>query len=103
MCAAAMAKTKYTENGPGTKGGMSWTPEWLKFDNSYFVEVKQKRDEELLVLETDDVLFQDEGFAPYANKYAESQEAFFEDYAKAHKKLSELGVVWDKDGPMSID
>jgi hypothetical protein len=24
------------ENGPGTKGGSSWTPEWLKFDNSYF-------------------------------------------------------------------
>ena len=36
---------------------MSWTPEWLKFDNSYFVEVKAKRDDELLVLETDDVLF----------------------------------------------
>lgn len=29
-------KTKYTENGPGTPGGSSWTPEWLKFDNSYF-------------------------------------------------------------------
>ncbi len=29
-------KTKYTENGPGTPGGSSWTAEWLKFDNSYF-------------------------------------------------------------------
>lgn len=29
-------KTKYTENGPGTPGGTSWTIEWLKFDNSYF-------------------------------------------------------------------
>ena len=29
--------TKYTKEGPGTKGGSSWTPEWLKFDNSYFV------------------------------------------------------------------
>ncbi len=29
--------TKYTKDGPGTKGGTSWTPEWLKFDNSYFV------------------------------------------------------------------
>lgn len=29
-------KTKYTENGPGKPGGSSWTPEWLKFDNSYF-------------------------------------------------------------------
>jgi len=26
--------TKYTEQGPGKKGGQSWTPEWLKFDNS---------------------------------------------------------------------
>lgn len=32
---------------------------------------------------------------PYAEKYAESQEAFFEDYVKAHLKLSELGVQWD--------
>ena len=29
-------QTKYTENGPGTPGGTSWTIEWLKFDNSYF-------------------------------------------------------------------
>ena len=28
--------TKYTQNGPGKPGGSSWTPEWLKFDNSYF-------------------------------------------------------------------
>ena len=28
--------TKYTENGPGKPGGSSWTPKWLKFDNSYF-------------------------------------------------------------------
>ena len=28
--------TKYTKDGPGNPGGSSWTPEWLKFDNSYF-------------------------------------------------------------------
>ena len=28
---------------------------------------------------------------PFAMKYAEDQDAFFEDYAKAHVKLSELG------------
>lgn len=55
-------KTKHTEKGPGTIGGSSWTPEWLKFDNSYFVEVKAKRDEELLVLETDACLFEDPDF-----------------------------------------
>lgn len=39
---------------------------------------------------------------PYAEKYAESQEAFFEDYAKAHLKLSELGVQWDPE-PIEFD
>lgn len=87
-------KTKYTENGPGKPGGSSWTPEWLKFDNSYFAEVKSQHDPELLVLETDNVLFKDDGFRPYAMKYAEDQEAFFADYTKAHLKLSELGVEW---------
>ena len=90
--------TKYTKDGPGKPGGSSWTPEWLKFDNSYFKvspppppattnvpcqqeldhrqcqfphpydltsamqEVKEQHDPELLVLETDNVLFKDEGF-----------------------------------------
>lgn len=39
---------------------------------------------------------------PYAEKYAESQDAFFEDYAKAHLKLSELGVKWDPE-PIEFD
>ena len=31
--------------GPGeTKGGMSWTREWLKFDNSYFRELKDAKE-----------------------------------------------------------
>jgi len=34
----------------------------LKFDNSYFTYIKEQRDSELLVLETDDVLFKDDGF-----------------------------------------
>ena len=29
--------TKYTAEGPGNPGGSSWTPEWLKFDNSYYL------------------------------------------------------------------
>ena len=36
--------------------------DWLKFDNSYFKDIKEQRDNELLVLETDDVLFKDDGF-----------------------------------------
>ena len=58
--------TKYTKDGPGTKdgtkGGQSWTPDWLKFDNSYFKQAKEQYDPDLLVLETDDVLFRDDGF-----------------------------------------
>ncbi len=68
--------TKYTKDGPGTKdgtrGGQSWTPDWLKFDNSYFKYVKEQYDPDLLVLETDDVLFRDDGFrsAPAAHVFA---------------------------------
>jgi L-ascorbate peroxidase len=88
------ASTKYTEAGPGTPGGQSWTAEWLKFDNSYFVDVKEQKDADLLVLATDACIFEDEGFRPHAEKYAADQAAFFEDYVQAHLRLSELGVKW---------
>lgn len=87
-------ETAYTKDGPGTPGGSSWTPEWLKFDNSYYTEIKRQTDPELLVLETDDVLFRDDGFRPFAEKYANDQDAFFKDYVQAHLKLSELGSEW---------
>ncbi|GBG79798.1 hypothetical protein CBR_g30060 [Chara braunii] len=87
--------TPYTKDGPGAPGGQSWTKEWLKFDNGYYKEVRDKTDEHLLVLPTDAVLFQDEGFKVYAEKYAEDQDAFFRDYAEAHVKLSNLGCKFD--------
>ncbi|AEE82637.1 stromal ascorbate peroxidase [Arabidopsis thaliana] len=62
-------ETKYTKEGPGAPGGQSWTPEWLKFDNSYF--------------------------KVYAEKYAADQDAFFKDYAVAHAKLSNLGAEFN--------
>ncbi|KAJ7546892.1 hypothetical protein O6H91_08G059700 [Diphasiastrum complanatum] len=89
------SETKYTKDGPGAPGGQSWTVQWLKFDNSYFTEIKEKRDADLLVLPTDAVLFEDPGFKAYAETYAASQEAFFKDYAEAHKKLSELGSKFE--------
>jgi hypothetical protein len=60
-------ETKYTAPsvcpvGTKTTGGSSWTPEWVKFDNSYWTHVKAKADADLLVLETDDCLFKDEVF-----------------------------------------
>ncbi|XP_028775026.1 probable L-ascorbate peroxidase 6, chloroplastic/mitochondrial [Neltuma alba] len=96
-------ETKYTKDGPGEPGGQSWTVQWLKFDNSYFKDVKERKDEELLVLPTDAVLFEDPPFKVYAEKYAEDQEAFFKDYAEAHAKLSNLGAKFDPPEGIVID
>ncbi|KAF3337743.1 putative L-ascorbate peroxidase 6 [Carex littledalei] len=96
-------ETKYTKDGPGAPGGQSWTAQWLKFDNSYFRDIKEKRDEDLLVLPTDAALFDDPSFKVYAEKYAENQEAFFKDYAEAHAKLSNLGALFDPPEGISID
>ncbi|KAG8071005.1 hypothetical protein GUJ93_ZPchr0006g42122 [Zizania palustris] len=96
-------ETKYTKDGPGEPGGQSWTIEWLKFDNSYFKDIKEKRDQDLLVLPTDAALFDDPSFKVYAEKYAEDQEAFFKDYAEAHAKLSDLGAKFDPPEGFSLD
>jgi len=62
--------TKYTENLEGlTPGGSSWTKDFLKFDNSYFKDVKEHSDPELLVLSTDAAIFTDPEFSPFAEKY----------------------------------
>ncbi|KAJ4965048.1 hypothetical protein NE237_016897 [Protea cynaroides] len=95
--------TKYTKDGPGAPGGQSWTVQWLKFDNSYFKDIKERRDADLLVLPTDAVLFEDPSFKVYAEKYAEDQDAFFKDYAEAHAKLSNLGAKFDPPEGFSID
>ncbi|CAI8598298.1 unnamed protein product [Vicia faba] len=96
-------ETKYTKDGPGAPGGQSWTAQWLKFDNSYFKDIKEKRDEDLLVLPTDAALFEDPSFKVFAEKYAEDQEAFFKDYAEAHAKLSNLGAKFDPPEGIVID
>ncbi|CAI5471507.1 unnamed protein product [Closterium sp. Yama58-4] len=97
------AETKYTKDGPGAPGGQSWTVEWLRFDNSYFRDIKEKTDAELLVLPTDAALFEDAGFKVYAEKYAADQAAFFADYAQSHKKLSELGAKFDPPQGVTLD
>ncbi|KAH9624617.1 hypothetical protein KSS87_000772 [Heliosperma pusillum] len=96
-------ETKYTKDGPGAPGGQSWTAQWLKFDNSYFKDIKEKKDEDLLVLPTDAALFDDPSFKVYAEKYAADQEAFFKDYAEAHAKLSNLGAKFDPPEGFSLD
>jgi L-ascorbate peroxidase len=82
--------------GVGMSGGGAWTKNWLTFDNSYFTQAKEAAaDDQLLSYPTDQILFQDAGFKPTFDKYAADQNAFFADYAKAHKKLSELGCKFD--------
>eukprot|EP00798_Chlamydomonas_sp_ICE-L_P019266 gene19266-25903_t len=95
------AETKYTKDGPGNPGGQSWTPDWLVFNNSYYTVTKAQDDDELLVMPTDNAIFADEAFRPYAEKYAADEAAFFTDYTAAHLKLSELGVEWQEGGPVT--
>ncbi|KAM3308723.1 putative L-ascorbate peroxidase 6, chloroplastic/mitochondrial [Capsicum chacoense] len=95
-------ETKYTKDGPGAPGGQSWTVQWLKFDNSYFKDIKERRDNDLLVLPTDAVLFEDPSFKEYAEKYAVDQDSFFKDYAEAHASLSNLGAKFDPPQGFSI-
>jgi L-ascorbate peroxidase len=77
-------------------GGSSWTQNWLVFDNSYFRTIPFKHaDPELLKLSSDKAVFNDKGFRKFALKFRKSQEEFFASYAKAHKKLSELGSKFD--------
>lgn len=49
-------------------------------------------DKELLWLSTDRALHDAPEFRVYFLKYAKDQQAFFDDYAAAHKKMSELGT-----------
>lgn len=100
-------KTKFTDgaykvmraDGKDAKynpGGSSWTKQWLVFDNSYFTTIPDDTvDPELLKMQSDKTLFHDDGFRPFAEKFRDSQDAFFESYAKAHKKLSELGSKFE--------
>jgi L-ascorbate peroxidase len=99
-------KTKFTDGSKQirhdakeakyTPGGSSWTERWLIFDNSYFQTIPDPdADPELLKLSSDKTLFDDADFKPFAEKFRDSQEAFFVSYAKAHKKLSELGSKFD--------
>jgi len=90
--------------GIGKAGGQPWTEKWLKFDNSYFTTIPDANaDPELLKLSTDRILFNDEGFKPFAEKYKASEAAFFADYAQAHAKLSELGSKFQPAEGIKID
>ncbi|CAE7945005.1 APXT [Symbiodinium necroappetens] len=107
------AASKYTKGdcivrkdgskGVGMVGGASWTKNWLTFDNSYFKDYKLSyEDDSLLWFKTDEALHTDPEFKKYFDLYAKDQDAFFKDYAKAHKKLSELGSKFEPEGGIKI-
>jgi len=100
------AASKYTKSaciarkdgasGVGMAGGCAWTKNWLTFDNSYYTKYKESMaDSDLLWFPTDEALHTDPNFKVTFDKYASDQNAFFADYAQAHKKLSELGCKWE--------
>lgn len=78
-------------------GGKSWTSNWLRFDNSYFkyetLAASEKKD--LLWFATDHALVKDTAFRPHFERYAKDEQAFFQDFASAFLKLTELGSKFD--------
>jgi L-ascorbate peroxidase len=99
-------KTKFTDGSKqlladGTEakynaGGSSWVKNWLVFDNSYYQTISDEAsDPELLKLAADKVIFVDPEMKVFAEKFRDSQAAFFLSYAKAHKQLSELGSKFE--------
>jgi L-ascorbate peroxidase len=108
-------KTKFTDGSmkqpradgteaPYKPGGSSWTDKFLIFDNSYYVILDDPdADEELLKLSSDRAIYTDQAFRPFAEKFRDSQDAFFESYAKAHKKLSELGSKFEPENGITLD
>ncbi|XP_031477644.1 L-ascorbate peroxidase, cytosolic-like [Nymphaea colorata] len=70
-----------------------WTRDPLIFDNNYFKELLTGEKAGLLQLPTDKALLSDPVFRPLVEKYAADEDAFFADYAEAHRRLSELGFA----------
>lgn len=114
---AGAEKTKFTDGSKQTlvdgsdanykPGGSAWTPNFLVFDNSYYQVTEEARkdspiDPELLSLSTDKVIFVDPEFKPFAEKFRDSQDAFFEFYAKSHRKLSELGSKFEPEEGITL-
>jgi L-ascorbate peroxidase len=65
----------------------------LVFDNAYFKRPFEDRDnKELLWLASDQALMDHPQYLQYFKLYAEDQAAFFNDYAAAHLKMSDLGA-----------
>lgn len=68
-----------------------WCMNPYVFDNTYFQEVLLGHDSKYLKTEADMRLLHDSELREWVEKYANDKNMFFENYAKAHVKVSEMG------------
>lgn len=68
-----------------------WCMNPYVFDNTYFQEVLLGQDSKYLKTEADLKLLNDPNLREWVERYAEDQNLFFENYARAHVKVSEMG------------
>lgn len=68
-----------------------WTMNPYVFDNSYFKEVLVGRDSIYLKTDADMRLLNDSELRKWVEAYAQDEKLFFENYARAHVKISERG------------
>lgn len=78
--------------GDDKKGAQTrWTKNPYVFDNSYFQELLLRDQSKYFRTEADLKLVQNASLKKWVDAYAEDEEMFFRNYAKAHVKISELG------------
>ena len=113
---------RHTVGACDTAMGFSgqWTREPRTFDNSYFVDLLNKRwrshrveasgktqmlDESgtSAMLLTDLALREDLGFRPFVERYANDQPRFFADFAAVWAKMQELGCTGLRPHPQALD
>ena len=75
------------KKGPHTR----WTQNPYVFDNTYYKELLLGEKSKYHKTEADMKLVQTPELRQWVERYADDQEFFFENYAKAHVKLSERG------------
>lgn len=68
-----------------------WTMNPYVFDNTYFKEVLMGAESIYLKTQADLNLLQDPSLRKWVETYAEDEPLFFENYARAHVKISERG------------
>ena len=77
------------EDNKGRNG--RWTMNPYVFDNTYFQEVLLGHNSNYLKTEGDLKLLHNPELKKWVEAYADDQNLFFENYARAHVKLSEMG------------